>query len=324
MKVIEPANRFFQDVRGVVVTIELILVAVVLGIGLMTWMSSMRDAVSSELSDLGGMVQDVNQSYVVLGASGASASTAGMDYLDQTDHCDDPDDIAGQADNCMRFDAPPTNENVGVSRDGLVVELAFDGDANDSASDNDATLLNGASIVNGELVFDGVDDFATIENSDEINTELHEERTIHIEFTPNDVTTRQVIYEEGGGVRGLNIFIENGMLFIGGYNIPETGWNPTFISTPITAGQPLSATLVLDGGSGLQPNAFSGFLNGSLIGRDVGSELFPHGGGIGIGGVNGDTVLNSGVTTAGSFFNGSISGIQIYNRALSDAEVGSL
>ena len=315
-----------KDDRGAIVTSEAVFIAVLGLLGLIVAFSSVRDSVISELSDVGGSVQDANQTFVITGAGGPSSTTGGMDFSDELDDGDDADDIAGTADNQITFDAEPSDEFF-VSTDGLDVFFGFDGNADDSSPNggsNDGVLQNGASIIDGQLVLDGVDDFVTIPNSDDINTGgPFPERTVHIEFTPSDVTSRQVVYEEGAQIRGLNIYIDNGLLYVGGWNLAESGWQPTYITTPITAGVPISASLTLNGGPTVAPDVFSGYLNGSLIGRDVGSQLWSHGGGIGLGGSNGNTYFHDGVGTGGTL-NGSIDSLSIYNRALSDAEIDSL
>lgn len=103
-------QKLWNDDKGFIVSIELILIATIAVIGLITGLTAVRDAVVSELSDVAGAVQDVNQSYAINGVVGHSATTAGMDFLDQTDHCDDANDIAGQADNCIVFNAAVLNE----------------------------------------------------------------------------------------------------------------------------------------------------------------------------------------------------------------------
>lgn len=103
-------KKLWNDDKGFVVSIELILIATIAVIGLIAGMTAVRDAVVSELSDVSGAVQDVNQSYAINGVVGHSAATSGMDYQDQTDHCDDVDDIAGQADNCIVFNADVAQE----------------------------------------------------------------------------------------------------------------------------------------------------------------------------------------------------------------------
>lgn len=104
------ARKLWRDDRGFVISIELILISTIAVIGLITGLTAVRDAVVSELSDVAGAVQDMNQSYSFNGATGHSGSTAGSDFQDRTDHCDDADDIAGQADNCITFSVAPSDE----------------------------------------------------------------------------------------------------------------------------------------------------------------------------------------------------------------------
>ena len=104
------AQNLWNDEAGFVVSIELILLASIAVVGLIAGMSAVRDATVSELSDVAGAVQDINQSYVYYGVTGHSASTAGSDYIDGLDHCDLAEDVAGLADNCITFDGAIVNE----------------------------------------------------------------------------------------------------------------------------------------------------------------------------------------------------------------------
>ena len=332
-----PGSRrcLWSDDVGLAISVELLLVGIVIGLGMLAGLAAIRDAVVSEFSDVTGAVQDLNQSHEYNGIVGFDSTTSGSNFIDSLD----VGDVSGAADNGITFDVLPSDEQ-GVSAEGLVVVLGFDGDGIDtSGNGNDGLLLNGATTVGGELVLDGVNDFVTIANTPDINLGTHTERTIHVEFTPTDVTERQLIYEEGGAVRGFNIYIEDGRLYLGAYNIPETDFRPTFLSTPIVAGQTTSATIVLDAGPTVEPGGFSGFVNGTSIGQAPASQLFSHAGGIGIGGTNGRTVFHSGgsltgfadgapISSAGAddgaFFGGTIGDVQIFNRALSSGEVGSL
>lgn len=96
-------HKLWNDDKGFVVSIELILIATIAVIGLITGLTAVRDAVVSELSDVAGAVQDLNQTYTINGVTGHSASTAGMDYVDELDHCDSAEDADGAADNCIVF-----------------------------------------------------------------------------------------------------------------------------------------------------------------------------------------------------------------------------
>lgn len=313
--------RLYDDTAGLAVTSELILIATIALIGLVAGSSALRDSVISELSDVAGAVQDLNGCYEINGLTGHSSSVAGMSFGDSTDHCDNSDDQAGVADNCIVFDDPPSNEmplsEVPPPGD-LVAKLNFeDGNASDSSvlgNDNSGIEIGDPNFVGGAVELDG-DDAIFISNSSDINIGTHSNRTISLTFNADDVTSTQMLYEEGGTARGLNIYIDNGLLYIGGWNIPagESGWTPTFISTPIMAGVDYSATLVLDGGTTVQPGALSGYLDGALFGSADGSQLWSHGGGIGIGAANGRTILHSGNSSGSNFFSGTIEDFCTFN-----------
>ncbi|TWU06071.1 Flp family type IVb pilin [Stieleria varia] len=83
--------RLWRDEQGFVVTMELVLIATILVIGLIAGLTALRDAVVSELTDVARSVQEMNQSYQTSGVAGTSASTAGSGYSDHddpgADHC---------------------------------------------------------------------------------------------------------------------------------------------------------------------------------------------------------------------------------------------
>lgn len=294
----------------------------------MVAVGSMRDALICELSDIGGSTQDLNVSYQINGLVGHSSSVAGMSYTDRTDFCDDNDDSAGGADNCITFDLPPADEYA-VTPGALILEIDFDrGNLRDESpfgTNNHGISVGSPNFVGDTIVLDG-NDGLRINNSADINLGVHGQRTISIDFNTTDANSRQLIYEEGAGVRGLAIYIDGGQLYIGGWNIPagESGWNPTFITAPINANTWYTATLVLDGNNTLQPNAMTGYLNGAQVGTAPGSQLWSHSGGIGVGYVNGSTIFHDGASNASSFFRGSLDDLKIYNRALDETEIPNL
>ena len=108
MKVV--SQKLWNDDKGFVVSVELVLIATIAVIGLISGFTAVRDGVVCELSDVAGSVQDLNQSYAYNGVVGHSASTAGSDFNDALDFCDNADQIAGQADNCITFAGAPANE----------------------------------------------------------------------------------------------------------------------------------------------------------------------------------------------------------------------
>ncbi len=104
------ANKLWNDQEGFIVSIELILLSTIIVIGLITGMTALRDAVVSELSDVGGAIQDLNQSYEYNGVAGHSGRTSGSNFIDARDFCDDPEDLFGAADNCVEFSILPADE----------------------------------------------------------------------------------------------------------------------------------------------------------------------------------------------------------------------
>ncbi|MCC9602742.1 hypothetical protein LOC67_19505 [Stieleria sp. JC731] len=75
----------WQDERGFVISIELILIVTIMVIGLIAGLTALRDAVVSELTDVAKGVQQLNQSYQANGVVGHGASTMGSDFQDASD-----------------------------------------------------------------------------------------------------------------------------------------------------------------------------------------------------------------------------------------------
>jgi Flp pilus assembly pilin Flp len=98
-------HRLWKDDEGFVVSTELILVAVLLVIGLIAGLATVRDQVVQELGDVAAAVSEINQSYSFSGVTGHSSSTAGSSFLDLNDFCDP--DGQGPANNepqCIEID----------------------------------------------------------------------------------------------------------------------------------------------------------------------------------------------------------------------------
>jgi hypothetical protein len=81
------ARLIRKSQKGFIVTIELLLLATILVIGLIVGMVSLRDSVLAELSDVSEAIGALNQSYNILGANNAAntAATAGSEWQDNFD-----------------------------------------------------------------------------------------------------------------------------------------------------------------------------------------------------------------------------------------------
>ena len=167
-----------------------------------------------------------------------------------------------------------------------------------------------------------------IPNSTDINLGIHEERTVSLWFKVNDkslTSRKQLLYEEGAGVRGLNAYIFDDELYVGGWNEPsrESNWAGSWIKTDnINSNQWHNVTLVLDGGEDITNNALTAYLDGQEFGRSEGSQLWNHPGGIGLGRVFRGTKFHDGQEpNGGQGLTGSLDDVRIYNDALSANQV---
>ncbi len=97
-------SRFWRDEAGFVISSELVLVATILVIGLISGLTSVRDQVVQELGDTALAVAQVNQSYTYAGTTGHTAVTAGSVFTDETDFCDTNNaDPVGTPPVCITF-----------------------------------------------------------------------------------------------------------------------------------------------------------------------------------------------------------------------------
>lgn len=229
---------------------------------------------------------------------------------------------------------------------GLVAQWNFEessgtqaADTSPAGMDNPGTLINGATFeatgtnLGGSIRFDNPEDYVAIEDTADINLVSHAKRTISTFFKADDIDVagqKQVIYEEGGTGRGLNIYLENGSLYVGGWNQAESNWDGTYLSTDVIESNTWHhVVLVLDAApdsTAVQPGVFSAYLDGVQFGEGAGSQLWPHPGDTGLGAVNVDTQFQDGdrVGTGVDGLVGNIADTQIFNRALSGEEIQTI
>ncbi len=205
----------------------------------------------------------------------------------------------------------------------------------DSAGSVVGTYANGVTLGVPGLVagntaasFDGVNDVVRIPDSGLINLRNRRQETIEAWFRADTTTNRAVIVEQGGTSRGLNMYVEGGSLYFGGWNTvndpsADTPWasGPAFVSTPISAGVTYHAVLVYDADA----DALRGYLDGVLVGTVTGiGQLYNHAADTGIGAMNDGTRFVAGpFGGAGFSFDGTIDEVAIYNAALSASRVAA-
>ncbi len=209
-------------------------------------------------------------------------------------------------------------------------------DALDSSSNGNTGVLIGApQVVDGltglAMQFNGVDDGIQLPNAATINTSVHQNKTVIAVFNCDDVSKaeKQVVFEEGGTTRGLNIYVHEGLAYAGGWNPADytPQWNPgTFISAPIGSGEwHVVAAVLRGGGAGQEDDKFEMWLDGQLIAKGPGAQLNSRSNANAIGQVQSQSKFHDGnITGGGAFFQGIIDEVWILNTALTEAELAAI
>ncbi|MEM1027403.1 MAG: LamG-like jellyroll fold domain-containing protein, partial [Planctomycetota bacterium] len=206
-----------------------------------------------------------------------------------------------------------------------------------SVNSHTGTLVADAAIVTNDrgglsLGLDGDGDRLDVADSTLLNLATHSQRSVSLWFKADDASIsnrKQVLYEEGGGTRGLSIYLHDGKLYVGGWNTPtdQSGWLPTFVSTTsVESDRWHHVVLRLDGNSSIQPDAMKAYLDGVEFGSDSGSQLWARQDDLGIGDVEGETQFHDGLVndTTSHGFAGEIDNLRVFNQALTPAEVQTL
>lgn len=205
----------------------------------------------------------------------------------------------------------------------VATNLGVLGSVANGTIENGVTLDVGGIYANDDsaMNFDGVNDRIQVADSAQINTGTVAERTIEVIFNADTTTGRQVIFEEGGTINAIAIYIEDGDLYINARDGNGAIWGPFTINAAIDAGTTYHAAFVLDSGAG----EVRGYLDGVLMGTGiVDGPLNAHSGDIGIGFSDGGAYYHDGAdATTGYYFDGTISDLAIYNSVLSQAELQS-
>jgi len=96
-------NQLFNDEAGFVVSSELVLIGTILVIGMITGLSSLRDGVVQELTDLSLAIGSVSQTYSYSNATAHTSVTNGSTFQDFQDFCETTAGASGNAPGCLSF-----------------------------------------------------------------------------------------------------------------------------------------------------------------------------------------------------------------------------
>ena len=175
------------------------------------------------------------------------------------------------------------------------------------------------------ILLDPVNGATSIADDPNINLLSTTTKTHSLSFeTGSDVTTTQIVYEQGGTTRGLNFIVEGGKLYAAVWEKAHENWGFKEISADVTANTKYTATLVMDGALPANGTATL-YLNGGQVGQVSGvGKLYSHGDDTGIGQIAQWSSLHGTNTNASNPFLGTVEKLAHYNVALTGAELTQL
>ncbi len=180
------------------------------------------------------------------------------------------------------------------------------------------------------LEFDGVDDGIKFPDTPFINTGgPYSDRTVSAFFICRDINKneKQVIFQEGGATRGLCVYIHKGEAFVGGWNRAQYNWDGAWISKKIKSDRWHHIALVLrDTVDKVENDKFEMWLDGKLVGKESGGQLFSHTNDTSIGYVTQKTFYHDGVEDLSNvgWFEGIIDDVLVYNSAFDAADFAKI
>ena len=226
-------------------------------------------------------------------------------------------------------------------RDAL--DPAFNGTVDDwldksgSATDHDFRVSGGSSRptydgVNFSVDFDGANTGMTVPDHPEINNATVIQRNLTVAIrTSADISSRQILYEEGGSIRGMGIYIFNNRIYCGFYNTPAgdgDGVQPfTHVNTAISANSVYFVTWVFDYTNYTGPAGPDGdltcYVNGASIGSvPTTSRLFAHSGNVGLGHIDNQFCVEDGSCPgSNAHFLGNMYEVMLFNNAPTAGDV---
>ncbi len=157
------------------------------------------------------------------------------------------------------------------------------------------------------------------------------EKTFSLWFFLNESDSRQMIFESGGSDRGFNIYVDDGTLYAGGWDVQVDqeandidSWPGTWRTTNINANQWHHVAIVLDASADptrLHAGAYKAYLNGLEfdINNNSGMQIYNHADDAGIGGIRGGSRYSSG--DAPGNLSGYVDDFSVWNRALTAQEI---
>lgn len=88
-------KKLLDDEAGFIVSAELVLIATILGLGMIVGLSEVANNVTQELEDIGSAFGSINQTYRFSGLIGHKGFLLGSHFRDDPDFCDGQFDLVG-------------------------------------------------------------------------------------------------------------------------------------------------------------------------------------------------------------------------------------
>jgi hypothetical protein len=179
---------------------------------------------------------------------------------------------------------------------------------------------------NTAVDFDGVNDVVLVGDSPLINTSARDARTVEVWFRADRTVGRQVVYEEGGTVNGLNVYLDGAQLYATAWS-NTSGWSKQLVTiapVPVAVGARYHVAVTLDA---VAARSLTLFVNGVAVASDSKTDSGAWAGHTddgGIGALNSDTRFHDGAAQGGGFhFDGTIDEVVLFNSVVSSAHIAN-
>ncbi len=168
--------------------------------------------------------------------------------------------------------------------------------------------------------------YATLANAETTNLGTVEAYTISFWLLPHSesLSGQPVLFEQGGGLRGLSIHLDDGMLVAGAWNAvsAESAWEGTWLQGPVLKSDEwVHISLTLVGDETLADGGLVLYVNGESVAEGPASQLWRHSDGIGIGTANGKVRINGKIVSSADPLTGAIADLALWNAGLNEGEI---
>lgn len=124
-------------------------------------------------------------------------------------------------------------------------------------------------------------------------------KSVELWFNTSNVTTRQILWEQGGVTAGMNLYVSGGQLYTRSWS---GGWSQTLqVTAPVSANNTYHVVATLDATTNRRLILY---VNGQPVGTSTKTDtnvLAVHTNGSAIGGLSGETQFHDGPVTTGTY-----------------------